>query len=54
MLLKEVEHDAEQMIKGWICPKCENVVSPTEKMCPQCQASNIKEVREEGKEILMG
>jgi hypothetical protein len=25
---------------GWICPKCETGVAPTQKVCPNCDTSN--------------
>lgn len=29
--------------KGWICPRCDTVVSPDEKTCPNCKPAVKKE-----------
>jgi RNA polymerase subunit RPABC4/transcription elongation factor Spt4 len=29
--------------KGWICPKCDEVISPDEKTCPNCKPKPKKE-----------
>jgi hypothetical protein len=34
---------AEPARKGWVCPKCDNAVSPDEKTCPHCKPKPKKE-----------
>jgi hypothetical protein len=34
---------AEPARKGWICPRCDNAVSPDEKVCPHCKPRPKKE-----------
>jgi len=34
---------SEPARKGWICPKCDNAVSPDEKTCPHCKPKPKKE-----------
>ena len=53
MILKEVENDQVQSNTGWICPRCQNTVSPAIKSCPDCQNEKVNEVKEQGKQILM-
>ena len=37
--------------RGWICPKCETPVSPTENICPVCSGDKNKPDIEEIKKI---
>jgi hypothetical protein len=30
----------EEYKKGWVCPKCDNVMSPTSPMCFNCNSNN--------------
>jgi hypothetical protein len=34
---------SEPVRKGWICPRCDNAVSPDEKVCPHCKPKPKKE-----------
>lgn len=35
--------------KGWICPRCEAVISPTMQFCPLC-STHSKPQKDEGKQ----
>ena len=35
--------------KGWICPKCDNAVSPDEKVCPVCKQKRQDERNDDGR-----
>lgn len=39
---------AEPQRKGWICPKCDAVVSPDEKVCPNCSKPKPKKENADG------
>ena len=56
-IVREVNGDVEQEVhaqRGWVCPKCSNSVSPSEKTCPTCKINRLGESNDPDKTILNG
>jgi rubrerythrin len=52
MLLREVEHDIRDSLKkGWMCPKCESMISPEHACCPNCD--KIKEENKKDDRVVL-
>jgi len=52
MFLKEVQFQKIENNNGWVCPKCDTCVAPTEKICPKC-SEELKEGVDKEKQILI-
>lgn len=47
------DHVEQEISKGWVCPKCNNSVSPNKETCPICtKEENISESNKQDKTIL--
>ena len=40
--------------RGWICPKCDIAVAPTEKTCPKCGKEKVDESSRDERDVLLG
>jgi len=52
MFLKEVQYQKIENQNGWICPKCNISVAPTEKVCPKCKEA-LKEDNKQDLQVLI-
>lgn len=41
-----IDNDTSPPQKGWVCPKCNGVNSPTAPYCWHCKAKEVKEQSE--------
>ena len=39
---------------GWVCPKCNVSVAPTEKICPKCGKQKMDESSGDDRDVLLG
>ena len=49
------DHNEDEQLgkKGWLCERCNAVLSPDVKVCPKCE-SKITEQNKNNKDILLG
>jgi len=40
--------------EGWECPRCKVIVSPNEKVCPECKHQKIDEDTRVDEQLLLG